>query len=76
VAEIQGTPHAEISPPREDTHLRRPEMTKIAGKTAGLGETTLFAGMICPGRPKEEETARLSTPLAGSFAGGGSTNNA
>jgi len=60
--EIRDTPHAEMIPPREDAHLRGPEMTKTAGKIIGLIETTLLIGMIHPGRPKEEETERLSTP--------------
>jgi len=31
-------------------------------ETAGLGEMTFLTGMTLPGRPKEEETKRLSTP--------------
>jgi len=36
-------------------------MIQNAGKTADLEEMTLLAGMTLPGRPKEEETERLST---------------
>jgi len=62
MTEIRGTLHAEMSSPREDAHLRRPEMTETTGKIVGLGETTLLTGMIHPGKPKEKEFERLSTP--------------
>jgi len=47
---------------REEDHLHELEMTETVGTIAGLGETTLPVGMTLPGRPKEEETKRLSTP--------------
>jgi len=62
MAETQDAHLAERSPLREEDHSHEPEMTETIGTTASLGETTLPARMTFPGRPKEEETKRLSTP--------------
>jgi len=61
-AETLGAHSAEKSPLREKDRLHGPKMTETAGKTAGLGDTTLPARMILLGRLKEEETERLLTP--------------